>query len=162
MRRLRVPRFSLGFPPSRLARFSLAFRRLRLPRFSLGFRRLRLPRFSSRLRRFRFPRFSPPWTMPGGATPTAEMSTAEIVSEAQGEPPFYRIYGLRDAAWVRPARMNRQYLRTRDFLGRLGLGPYLWQWALTLCVGMGFAILARPSPHTSSPPTVAPKGWSTP
>ena len=94
-----------------------------------------LPEEAPPRRRFGFLR---PWQLPLDETPTAEMSRQELAAWAREQRPLVRALGFRDSAVFHPDIINRQYIRTMEYLGRMPKGPYIVQ--VLLGVGVGLVI----------------------
>ena len=99
-----------------------------------------LPEAAPPRRRFGF---LTPWKLPLDETPTAEMSRQELAAWAREQRPLVRALGFRDSALFHPDIINRQYIRTMEYLGRLPKGPYIVQVLLGGGVGLviGVAML---------------------
>ena len=87
--------------------------------------------------------FLTPWKLPPDETPTAEMSRQELAAWAREQRPLVRALGFRDSAVFHPDIINRQYIRTMEYLGRMPKGPYIVQGLLGVGVGLviGVAML---------------------
>ena len=84
--------------------------------------------------------FLTPWQLPADEAPTADMSREELAAWARSQRPLVRAIGWRDSAIFHPDAINRQYVRTMEYLGRLPKGPYLVQIFLGVGVGLGVGI----------------------
>ena len=118
--------------------------KLRLPKTSIAyrawsaFRRRNEPdreREGPPRRRFGF---LTPWKLPLDEVPTIEMTRGELAGWAREQRPLVRALGFRDSAVFHPDVINRQYIRTMEYQGRLPKGPYVTQ--ALLGVGVGLAV----------------------
>ena len=82
--------------------------------------------------------FLTPWKLPLDEAPTIEMTRGELAGWAREQRPLVRALGFRDSAVFHPDIINRQYVRTMEYQGRLPKGPYVTQ--ALLGVGVGLAV----------------------
>ena len=84
--------------------------------------------------------FLTPWKLPLDETPTSEMSRQELAAWAREQRPLVRALGLRDSALFHPDIINRQYIRTMEYLGRMPKAPYIVQGLLGVGVGLAIGV----------------------
>ena len=80
------------------------------------------------------------WKLPLDGVPTAEMSRQELAAWAREQRPLVRALGFRDSAIFHPDVINRQYIRTMEYLGRTRKGPYIVQGLLGVGVGLAISV----------------------
>ena len=103
--------------------------------------------------------FFTPWRLPPGVPHTDDMTEEGLVAEAREDLPFLREFGWHDSGLFDPARLNKQYLRVTQYLGKVPLKPYVFQYLTPVVAGIPMAILGAVGPSQQVYADLNPPVW---